>query len=60
MWLHGNDTPYNVFLLFPYNWFIHIAKSLSVTEKALLISVMMSLSSNFFEADWTELADVRL
>ena len=44
----------------PYNLFIHIANNLSVTEKTLLISVMISLSRSFFTADCTELAEVRL
>lgn len=37
-----------------------MANNLSVTEKALLISVIRSFSSNFFAADCTELAEARL
>ena len=37
-----------------------MTNSLSVTEKTLSVSVMRSFSSNFFVADCTELAEVRL
>ena len=45
---------------FPYNRFIHIPNSLSVTEYTLPVSVIKSFSKSFFMADWTELAEVKL